>query len=153
MQTISAKIEKLNCSGIEQYIGKIDERIFQSSDANVLYYLFPLIEKTVLEILKLHSNVDVEINEQGTYRTLNSLLEKSRNRKCFSKKILEKLHVYFDNAGLRNELMHYTPELDELKIGLNELNTVKDLSLFLLNQLSRLARKDQMRQPENTELL
>ncbi|MDY0277952.1 MAG: hypothetical protein RBQ97_07695 [Acholeplasma sp.] len=153
MQTVEEKIKKLNSIGLTEYVGVIDIGIFLSSDANILYYLFPLIEKTVLEILKFKYDTDVEVINQGKYRTLNSLIEIPKNRRHFSETVIKDLCIYFEDDGLRNKLMHYTPELDELNIRISEILKIKELTLTLLLKLGKLVSKSKIEMPGQIELL
>lgn len=153
MQTIEQEITKINDIGLSEYVGIIDINIFQSSDANSLYYFFPLIEKTVLEILKFKNDTDVEVINQGNYRTLYSLIVIPKNSKFFSKEVIRDLYFYFEEDGLRNKLMHYTPELDELKISLKEISKIKELSIALLVKLGKQVEKSKVTLPSKIELL
>ena len=153
MQSNIERIRKLNREYLISYVGEIDEQVFQIDDANILYYLFPLIEKTVLEILKLYSFSDVEILRQGIYRTLFSLINQSKNRKHFTEALHQKLELYYSETGLRNTLMHYSPVLDELKIPIVELNNVRELSIQLLEKLNRKILSSEISVFEKIELL
>ena len=56
-------------------IGKIDLDILNSQIVESLYYMFPLIERLVLEIYKLIPDADVEHYEQGIMKTLLSIIK------------------------------------------------------------------------------
>jgi len=127
---------------IIQKIGKIDLKLLELKDFDVLYYTFPLIEKLVLEILKLYEYSDIEFYNQGTYRTLQSLKEKNQN--LFSKSLLEEIDYFFNTDGIRNKVAHYKKE--DISLNINEMERLRVLVLNLLiiysNSLKNIDKKE-----------
>ena len=103
-------------------------KLFESDNMAVLFYMFPLIERLVVEILDITSLVNVETKNQGTIRTINSMLQDKETEKIFGKELHDNLKKYFADDGLRNQLMHYVPETD--KIGAN-VSEIKAMALML----------------------
>lgn len=117
---------------IKQNIGSVDTEMFYNDKADILYYFFPLIEKLVLEILKIYNYTDVECYEQGKYRTLYSIIQKEQNKIIFPSEVIDGLEHYYKDNGLRNLMMHYSDKLPDLKIKINELINIKNLFCYLL---------------------
>lgn len=117
---------------IQRNIGNVDAEMFCNDKVDILYYFFPLIEKIVLEILKMYNYTDIEHYEQGMYRTLYSIIQKEQNRIVFSSEVLEGLEHYYKDNGLRNLMMHYSDKLPNLKVKISELINVKNLFCYLL---------------------
>ena len=103
-------------------------KLFESDNMAVLFYMFPLIERLVVEILDITSLVNVETKNQGTIRAINSMLQDKETEKIFGKELHDNLKKYFADDGLRNQLMHYVPETD--KIGAN-VSEIKAMALML----------------------
>ena len=109
-------------------------KLFESDNMAVLFYMFPLIERLVVEILDITSLVNVETKNQGTIRTINSMLQDKETEKIYINEINtmpgfhDNLKKYFADDGLRNQLMHYVPETD--KIGAN-VSEIKAMALML----------------------
>ena len=59
----------------KRVIGQIDVDILYEEKVECLYYIFPLIERMVLEIFKLVPESDVEYIEQGIMKTPISIIE------------------------------------------------------------------------------
>lgn len=124
---------------IEQYylpemintIGKIDLNVLESRTEESLYYLFPLIERLVVEILKYKSDSNIEFYEQGTYRTLNSIFESEENKKYFDEDLINLIKKYYDEDGLRNKLLHYRGE-SSINITIIDLLATKVIVTRLL---------------------
>ena len=117
---------------IQQNIGNVDTEMFYNDKVDILYYFFPLIEKLVLEILKIYNYADVECYEQGTYRTLYSIVQKEQNKIVFPPEVIDGLEHYYKDNGLRNLMMHYSDKLPDLKIKISELINAKNLFCYLL---------------------
>lgn len=117
---------------IKHNIGSVDTKMFYNEKVDIVYYFFPLIEKLVLEILKIYNYTDVECYEQGKYRTLYSIIQKEQNRIVFPPEVIDGLEHYYKDNGLRNLLMHYSDKLPDLKIKISELINIKNLFCYLL---------------------
>ena len=70
-------------------------KLFESDNMAVLFYMFPLIERLVVEILDITSLVNVETKNQGTIRTINSMLQDKETEKIFGKELHDNLKKYF----------------------------------------------------------
>lgn len=104
----SNEFKKYYIEDMKDSIGLIDFKALDSRNFEVLYYLFPLIEKLFIEVLKYNIDSDIELYNQGTYRTLESALEKSENHKFFNEDLIRVIHFFYNKGGLRNKLFHYT---------------------------------------------
>lgn len=91
--------------------GRIDLNVLKQQRVESLYYSFPLIEKIILEIYKLIPSSDVEHYEQGTMKTLNSIMN-SNNEDIVCEDLKNKIDVYFnENNGIRNIVLHVKEEI------------------------------------------
>ena len=54
--------------------------LFDIDDISVFLYLFPLIERLIVEILDISTLVNIECKEQGKIRTVNSLIQQDETR-------------------------------------------------------------------------
>lgn len=106
-------------------------KLFESDNMAVLFYMFPLIERLVVEILDITSLVNVETKNQGTIRTINSMLQDKETEKIFGKELHNNLKKYFADDGLRNQLMHYVPETDKIGANVSEIEEIKAMALML----------------------
>lgn len=120
-------------------IGQIDYEILDSNDFELLYYLFPLIEKMIIDILKYNVDSDIEIYTQGTYRTLDSVIAKDDNKKHFDDEIIYLLKKYYGKNGLRNKLFHYRG--DKIILQPFDIKIIKGLALRILKQYKRAINK------------
>ncbi|MFW6002789.1 MAG: hypothetical protein ACOCQD_05550 [archaeon] len=97
-----------------------------------LYYLFPLIERLVLEILLDDYKSDIEVSHQGTFRSLSGILEDIETRQILQEKInddVDKLQQWFcQSNGMRNKVMKELVIIREIK----KIDEVKDVCLKLL---------------------
>lgn len=119
------------------------DKILGYQNIEVLYYLFPLIEKTVVDYLKLEPEANIEIFEQGTYRTLNSIVQDPKNRELLGHKVAEKIVKYYDTNGLRNKFLHYSEDCPNNidKSILDEINELYiETSSMLNSSMNRIER-------------
>lgn len=131
------KFDSIYCGPVKNLLKEIDYTLFNINNAHCLYYFFPLIERLVIETLALSSLLKIEKDEQGTLRTLNSVLCTEECKQIFDDKILKKLSYYFNEIGLRNKMMHYDPKNSTIEISKNELNEVKEIALRLLDKYNQ----------------
>lgn len=119
-------------------IGKIDKEIISAQIVESLYYIFPLIERIVLEIYKLIPDADVEHYEQGIMKTLLSIINSNNSINIIPKNTIDILNKYYGDGGLRNQLLHANKDVIDIKVSFNELNFVlmRVLSIFkeMLNE-------------------
>lgn len=125
---------------MKETIGVIDFEILESRDIMCLYYLFPLIERLVVEILKYKTDADIEFFKQGTYRTLNSIVFKEENSKYFDSNIINYITRYYADNGLRNKLLHFRGET-YIDVSIVDLLEIKVIVLKLI-KLYNLALKE-----------
>lgn len=112
-------------------IGDIDVNMIEDRTEKSLYYLFPLIERIVVEILKYKPDTDIEFSKQGTYRTLNSILSSSKNAKYFDNDLLALIKDYYSENGLRNQILHFRGK-DNIEISFVDLLEMKVIVIKLL---------------------
>ncbi len=118
---------------LEKIINKKGLEIFDTDDIIVLLYLFPLIERLVVEILDLSTLVNIECKEQGVIRTVNSLLQHQEIVKIIDPYLIKKLSKYFSDDGIRNKMMHYNPQEIEIKCAISDVQEVKEIAISLAN--------------------
>ncbi len=112
-------------------IGDIDVNMIEDRTEKSLYYLFPLIERIIVEILKYKPDTDIEFSEQGTYRTLNSILSVNKNAKYFDNDLVVLIKEYYSENGLRNQMMHFRGQ-DNIEISFVDLLEIKVILTKLL---------------------
>ena len=105
-------------------IGDMDANMIEDRTEKSLYYLFPLIERIVVEILKYKPDTDIEFSKQGTYRTLNSILSVDKNAKYFDKDLVALIKQYYSEDGLRNQMLHFRGQ-DNIEISFVDLLEMK----------------------------
>lgn len=106
-------------------------KLFESDNMAVLFYIFPLIERLVVEILDITSLINVETKNQGTIRTINSMLQDKETKKIFGKELYDNLKKYFADDGLRNQLMHYNPKVNKISANISDIREIKEVAINL----------------------
>mgnify|MGYP001054111231 CR=1 FL=1 len=106
-------------------------KLFESDNMAVLFYIFPLIERLVVEILDITSLINVETKNQGTIRTINSMLQDKETKKIFGKELYDNLKKYFADDGLRNQLMHYNPKVNKISANISDIREIKEIAINL----------------------
>ena len=106
-------------------------KLFESDNMAVLFYIFPLIERLVVEILDITSLVNVETKNQGTIRTINSMLQDKETEKIFGKELHDNLKKYFADDGLRNQLMHYNLKVNKISANISDIREIKEMAINL----------------------
>lgn len=127
-------------------IGDLDVIIFEEyneSNFYILYYLFPLIEKLVIEILKKQNEVDIEFYLQGIFRTPKAILNIEINKQYFEQNEIDNINEIFDENGIRNKILHYNPKNDGLEISQDFIIMTKRLSLSLIEKYCGLLYSEQ----------
>ena len=130
-------------------IGKIDLDILNSQIVESLYYMFPLIERLVLEIYKLIPDADVEHYEQGIMKTLLSII-KNNKMNVIPDKTIDILVKYYDDDCLRNELFHIQKDVINITVSFDELNFV---IMQLISILKRLLKENDCNNFEDIQYL
>ena len=93
-----------------------------------LYYIFPLIERIILEIYKLVPGADIEYIEQGIMRTPKSIIESNKYLQVLPENLEEIIKKYYGDDGARNKVFHVSQENEGIEVSWGEI-------LFLLSQL------------------
>ena len=112
-------------------INKNNIDLFDIDDISVFLYLFPLIERLIVEILDISTLVNIECKEQGKIRTVNSLIQQDETRVILGNDLIEKISKYFNESGIRNKMMHYNPNENTIKSTLEDINEVKEIAICL----------------------
>ena len=78
-------------------------------DSIILNYLLPVIERLIIEILELDGQSNIEVYEQGRFRTANAILKDESTRKVL-RNYLDEYHLklllnIFSEEGLRNAVL------------------------------------------------
>lgn len=114
-------------------VANIDIQIIKANQDNpeVLLYLFPLIEKTFIEILKFFPFTSPEIDGQGRYRTINSILNDEKSLVIFGDNNYHILFLkeLFKEEGLRNRLFHI---FEDLTISVEHIHKIITLLAYLM---------------------
>lgn len=108
----------------KELIGKIDcDTLFETNGDNLLY-IFPLIERMVLEIYKLNPESNVEDFKQGIMKTTNSIFESNNELEMLPDNLIELIKSYFEEDGIRNKIFHVNYDSSDLLINYNELQYI-----------------------------
>ncbi len=101
-------------------IGKIDMEVIVDTTYYSLYYKFPLIERLVLEIYRAVPGTNIEKYEQGTMKTINSIICNNSSFELIPDALLKKIDIYFSDRddSPRNIVFH--------EFGLNEKKVTVD---------------------------
>lgn len=117
-------------------IGQIDVEILHEEKVECLYYIFPLIEKMILEIFKLVPESDVEYIEQGIMKTPISIIENNDSSKVLPSYIIDIIKKYYKEDGPRNKLLHIGNAEITVNVSFNELlYLISNLLIILKNKL------------------
>lgn len=145
-------IESLENDKTIELIGKINITSLTKMTGDDLLYVFPLIERIVIEIYKLIPGAIVEVNTQGTMKSLPQIIKDNECNNIFADNLEIKnlLFKYYDkDDSLRNILFH--PKEDEIIIQYNivEINYIvasllrilnEKISLFDINNLKKIEK-------------
>ena len=112
----SKEYEKYYIEEMQDAIGLIDFKALDNNNFEVLYYLFPLIERIFIDILKYSIISDIEIYSQGTFRTLESALKKRENLNCFDSETIEVLNTDAEGRMILADAIYYAVSKFDPKI-------------------------------------
>lgn len=119
-------------------IGKIDMEIINDNSIYSLYYKFPLIERLILEIYKLIPRSNIEIYEQGTMKTINSIINNNKNISIIYPELKSMIDTYFseEDDSPRNILFHPNGNKTiSVTVNFEEINDIIARLLGLLNHV------------------
>ncbi len=141
---------------VKNKIGYVDINSLENCQKNpqMLLYLFPLIEKTFIEVVKYNPVASPEVQTQGTYRTMLSLLEDPTSMLIFNKApegLLEFLKEIYSENGLRNKVIHHQKVYFKIDI-IEALIEVFSILITYLNILEDTDIKNAINQIEFIDL-
>ena len=143
------RISDIENEQTKNVIGKIDKEILNSEIIESLYYIFPLVERMILEIYKLIPDADVEHYEQGIMKTPIAIIENNKTN-LLPEDIVTLIKKYYGDDGLRNELLHIQKEIFEVSVSFDELTY---LIANLLSILKELLKENSSNNFDDIELL
>jgi hypothetical protein len=113
-------------------IGAIDTNILNTQVIESLYYSLPLIERMVLEIYKLVPEADVEHYEQGTMKTISSIIE--NNIQVIPENTISLIKDIYGEDGIRNKLLHNKSETISIEVSFEKINFIIMQLLSILKE-------------------
>lgn len=119
-------------------IGKIDMQVIEDKSYYSLYYKFPLIKRLVLEIYRSVPGTNIEKYEQGTMKTINSIIKSNSTLELIPQNIIEKINVYFNEKddSPRNVVFHEWGENEKnVVVNFEEINYIISNLLALFNHI------------------
>lgn len=119
-------------------VGKIDMNVINDNSIISLYYKFPLIERLILEIYKAIPRSNIEIYEQGTMKTINSIINSNKDILIIYPELKFMIDNYFsdDDSSPRNILFH--PNVKNrisVTVNFEEINEIIARLLCLLKHV------------------
>lgn len=116
-------------------VGDIDIDLLNNQIVETLYYAFPLIERLILEIYKQIPDADVEQYEQGTSKTILSIINNNKVN-IIPEYVKELIFKYYDgDDSLRNQLFHPKEGVVNIKVSFEETNYIIMQLLSILKNL------------------
>lgn len=116
-------------------VGNIDVDFLGKQIVESLYYAFPLIERLILEIYKQIPDADVEQYEQGTSKTILSIINRN-NSDIIPEYAKELIYNYYDGGdSLRNHLFHPKEGIVNIRVSFEEINYIIMQLLSILKNL------------------
>lgn len=119
-------------------IGKIDMNVINDNSIYSLYYKFPLIERIILEIYRLIPRTNIEQYEQGTMKTINSIINNNKKINIIYPELKKMIDNYFNESddSPRNVLFHPRgKEIISVTVNFEEINEIIAKLLGLLNHV------------------
>ena len=144
--TLKTIKEKLNEVDVKSTIfeNRTDEIliVLNSSNPDILYFVFSFIERLVLEIVALQDNADVEISTQGTNKTLISIINSNIDliNDLFEQSIVEELIYFYSPNALRNKLFHVS---DINSVSMDDVEKAKILMITLIELYIDIIKKQE----------
>lgn len=116
-------------------VGNIDTDFLSNKIVENLYYSFPLIERLILEIYKQIPDADVEQYEQGTSKTILSIINHNKVD-IIPEYIKNLIYKYYDgDDSLRNQLFHPKEDVVNINVSFEEINYMIMQLLSILKNL------------------
>ena len=116
-------------------VGNIDTDFLSNKIVENLYYAFPLIERLILEIYKQIPDADVEQYEQGTSKTILSIINHNKVD-IIPEYIKNLIYKYYDgDDSLRNQLFHPKEDVVNINVSFEEINYIIMQLLSILKNL------------------
>lgn len=116
-------------------VGNIDTDFLSNKIVENLYYSFPLIERLILEIYKQIPDADVEQYEQGTSKTILSIINHNKVD-IIPEYIKNLIYKYYDgDDSLRNQLFHPKEDVVNINVSFEEINYIIMQLLSILKKL------------------
>ena len=116
-------------------VGNIDTDFLSNKIVENLYYSFPLIERLILEIYKQIPDADVEQYEQGTSKTILSIINHNKVD-IIPEYIKNLIYKYYDgDDSLRNQLFHPKEDVVNINVSFDEINYIMMQLLSILKNL------------------
>ena len=116
-------------------VGNIDTDFLSNKIVENLYYSFPLIERLILEIYKQIPDADVEQYEQGTSKTILSIINHNKVD-IIPEYIKNLIYKYYDgDDSLRNQLFHPKEDVVNINVSFDEINYIIMQLLSILKNL------------------
>ena len=137
-------ISAIDSEETQNIIGKIDVNTLRLEDIESLYYIFPLIERIILEIYKLVPDADVEHYEQGIMKTVLSIIDRNIELDVLPENLINIIKKYYDGDCPRNRLFHVKNPNVNISVSFNELHYVIMHLLFILKRQISLVDKDNL---------
>lgn len=121
-------------------IGKIDLEAIKDDSFYSLYYKFPLIERIILEIYKAIPEANIEMYDQGTMKTINSIINNNPDIDILLPDLNNLISNYFseDDDVPRNIIFH--PAFDDkiqVTVNFEEINYIIASLLGLLKHVCK----------------
>lgn len=129
------RIKQIENNDTEEKFGKIDINHVNLHSLGSLYYLFPLIERIVIEIFDFIPEANIEVSDQGTYKTMSEII---KNNTIFDVDINSLLIEYYSDNGVRNTIIHNNKNNFPISITFENLYY---LLVYLLEKYVELAKK------------
>lgn len=133
----STYFDKKHSEQFNKIVCKNYTTLFNIDDISVFLYLFPFVERLIVEILDLSTLVNIECKEQGILRTVNSLIQQDEANMILGEELIKKIAKYFSDEGIRNKLMHFNPNEDMVSCTIADINEVKEIAISLCDIYER----------------
>lgn len=146
-------LETILTEDLNRIVCDKDISLFDVNDISVLLYFFPLIERLIVEILDLSTLINIECKEQGTLRTVNSMIQQEEIHLIFDEPLIKKISKYYGDDGLRNIMMHFYPNMEKISCSIEEINEIKEIAIILAGIYIKERKKYEYSTIENIDFI